>query len=132
MLQRALRGESKKEILLSEPSNDFSQESIRLLAEGHYCTHTAEDISGTGYVVRSLEAALWSFWTTESFEEAILTAANLGDDADTTAAVCGQLAGAHYGALSLPPLWMETLVQSVLISNLADQLMHSSIASGNF
>lgn len=128
MLQRALRGESKKAILFSEPSSDFCQDSIRLLAEGHYCTHAADDIRGSGYVVRSLEAALWCFWITDSFEEAILTAANLGEDADTTAAVCGQLAGAHYGASGLPHQWMETLMQIDLISNLADQLMGSSIS----
>jgi ADP-ribosyl-[dinitrogen reductase] hydrolase len=52
------------------------------------------EIQGTGYVVSSLEAALWSFQSTDSFEAAVLKAANLGDDADTTAAICGQLAGA--------------------------------------
>jgi ADP-ribosyl-[dinitrogen reductase] hydrolase len=128
MLQRAIRGESKEQILFSEPPHDFSQTTIRLLAEGHYRAHAPEDLRGSGYVIRSLEAALWCFWTTDSFEQAILTAANLGEDADTTAAVCGQLAGAHYGARGLPYQWMETLVQTDLLLDLADQLMDLSIA----
>jgi ADP-ribosyl-[dinitrogen reductase] hydrolase len=128
MLQRALRGESKEQILFSELSHDFSQTSIRLLAEGHYRAHAPEVLRGSGYVIRSLEAALWCFWSTDNFEEAILTAANLGEDADTTAAVCGQLAGAHYGGRGLPPQWIETLVQADLVLDLADQLMDLSIA----
>jgi ADP-ribosyl-[dinitrogen reductase] hydrolase len=128
MLQRALLGESKEQILFSEPPQDFSQTTIRLLAEGHYRAHAPEDLHGNGYVIRSLEAALWCFWTTDSFEQAILTAANLGEDANTTAAVCGQLAGAHYGARGLPPQWIETLVQTDLVLDLADELMDLSIA----
>ncbi len=61
-------------------------------------------------MVRSLEAALWSFYKTDSFEAAILKAANLGDDADTTAAICGQLAGAFYGESGIPKNWLDRLV----------------------
>jgi ADP-ribosyl-[dinitrogen reductase] hydrolase len=123
MLQRALSGCGKQEILFSEPSQDFSQDSIRILAEGHYRAYSIEEIRGSGYVVRSLEAALWCFWTTDSFEEAILTAANLGEDADTTAAVCGQLAGAHYGERNIPDQWLRGLVQRHAIASLADRLL---------
>jgi ADP-ribosyl-[dinitrogen reductase] hydrolase len=123
MLQRALSGCGKEEILFSELSQDFSQDSIRILAEGHYRAYSVEEIRGSGYVVRSLEAALWCFWTTDSFEEAILTAANLGEDADTTAAVCGQLAGAHYGERYIPDQWLRGLVQRDVIASLADRLL---------
>ena len=82
-----------------------------------------KDIRGNGYVVRSLEAALWCFWTTDSFEAAILRAANLGEDADTTAAVCGQLAGAYYGENGIPDQWLNSLVERDGISQLADRLM---------
>jgi ADP-ribosyl-[dinitrogen reductase] hydrolase len=75
-------------------------------------------------VVQSLEAALWSFWTTDSFEAAILQAVNLGDDADTTAAVCGQVAGAFYGETGIPQHWLEKLVMRAEISNLAERLFH--------
>jgi ADP-ribosyl-[dinitrogen reductase] hydrolase len=128
MLRRALSGQDKEAILFSEPSEDFSQNNIRLLAKGHYRSHSAENIRGSGYVIKSLEAALWCFWSTESFKEAILAAANLGEDADTTAAVCGQLAGAHYGVSSFPHQWVETLVQTDLIFDLADRLISPPFA----
>ena len=61
-----------------------------------------DDIKSSGYTVHTLEAAAWSFLTTESYEEAVIRAANLGDDADTVAAVCGALAGAYYGYAAIP------------------------------
>ena len=66
---------------------------------------------GNGFVVESLEAALWAFDRASSFREAILSAVNLGDDADTTGAICGQLAGAFYGSESLPEKWGSLLCQ---------------------
>ena len=69
---------------------------------GAYRTKSRAEIRGTGYCVAALEAALWCIATTSSFEAAVLAAANLGDDADTTAAITGQLAGAHYGAGAIP------------------------------
>jgi ADP-ribosyl-[dinitrogen reductase] hydrolase len=53
-------------------------------------------------VVQSLEAAIWAFHEADSFEDAVLKAVNLGDDADTTGAVCGQLAGAYWGESNIP------------------------------
>ena len=70
-----------------------------------------------------LEAALWCFHRTSSLEGAILTAANLGDDADTTAAVCGQVAGAHYGASAIPADWLGKLAMRELIEDFARRLM---------
>ena len=60
-------------------------------------------------VVRSLEAALWAFYRGETFREGCLLAANLGNDADTTAAIYGQIAGAHYGIRGIPAAWREQL-----------------------
>lgn len=79
-------------------------------------------IRGTGYVVKSLEAALWAFYHGATFEDGCLRAVNLGEDADTTGAVYGQLAGAHYGASGIPRLWLEKLAQRDLIARLADEL----------
>jgi len=72
--------------------------------------------------VHSLEAALWCFWRTESFEDAILTAVNLGEDADTTAAICGQIAGAFYGVDAIPDGWLGKLAMREQIEELADRL----------
>ena len=60
-------------------------------------------------------------WTTTTFEAAILQAANLGDDADTTAAVCGQVAGAYYGVQGIPARWLEHLTGQDMIRGLADK-----------
>lgn len=73
-----------------------------------------------------VEAALWCFAEARSFADAVLRAANLGDDADTTAAVCGQLAGAHYGVSAIPGRWLEKLVMSQEIAALADELQAAS------
>lgn len=82
----------------------------------------SEAIRGTGYVKESLEAALWSFAGTASFEEAVLRAANLGDDADTTAAICGQIAGAYYGVAGIPVAWRERCYRAGEILERADGL----------
>jgi hypothetical protein len=58
----------------------------------------------------TLEASAWCFWRSKSFREAMLLAVNLGDDADTTGAVCGQIAGAFYGEHGIPPEWLSRLV----------------------
>jgi ADP-ribosyl-[dinitrogen reductase] hydrolase len=60
-------------------------------------------------VIDSLEAALWCFHQSNSFEETVLMAANLGDDADTTAAIAGQIAGAYYGYNAIPEKWLDKL-----------------------
>jgi len=87
--------------------------------------------SGSGYVVRSLEAALWAFYKSDNFRDGCLLAANLGDDADTTAAVYGQLAGAFYGEGGIPKPWIEKLALRSTIVSFADRLAHSSQQAGN-
>ncbi|MGJ7528599.1 ADP-ribosylglycohydrolase family protein [Variovorax sp. GB1P17] len=121
-LRAALRGESKTAILSTAPLEPLS-EKVAALARGDYTTKPREHISGSGYCVESLEAALWCFAHTDSFEQAVLAAVNLGDDADTTAAICGQLAGAFYGAGAIPAGWLEQLVMRAEIEQMADQLL---------
>jgi sugar phosphate isomerase/epimerase len=82
---------------------------IQAIANGEYREKSAQQIRGNGYVVDTLEAALWCFWTNDTFSEAVLMAANLGDDADTTAAICGQIAGAYYGQAGIPVPWLDKL-----------------------
>ncbi|MBO9384034.1 MAG: ADP-ribosylglycohydrolase family protein [Roseiflexus sp.] len=73
----------------------MGSEKIVAIAHGAYLEKSEKDIRGSGYVVDSLEATMWCFFCSRTFAEAVLMAANLGDDADTTAAVCGQVAGAY-------------------------------------
>ena len=77
-------------------------------------------------MVHSLEAALWSVGYTDCFRDAVLLSANLGDDADTTAAIAGQLAGALYGASGIPPKWRALLADGVKIEANARQLFAAS------
>lgn len=93
------------------------------VAAGSFRRREPPQIKGSGYVVRTLEAALWAFHRSESFREGCLLAANLGDDADTTAAVYGQLAGAYYGESGIPAAWRERLAERELIGALAEQLL---------
>ena len=78
-----------------------------------------DDIKSSGYTVHTLEAAAWSFLTTESYEEAVIRAANLGDDADTVAAVCGALAGAYHGYAAIPSKWRDKLQEEARIHKIA-------------
>lgn len=71
----------------------------------------ARHISGSGYVVHCLEASLWSCANSRSYEEAVLTAVNLGLDTDTTAAVTGGLAGLRFGMDAIPSRWIEQLAR---------------------
>jgi len=75
---------------------------IQEVAQGSFRQKQPPAIKGSGWVVQSLEAALWAFHSAETFEEAVLKSVNLGDDADTTGAVCGQLAGAFFGESQIP------------------------------
>ena len=72
--------------------------------------------------MQSLEAALWCFWKYDSFEESVLAAVKLGEDADTTGAICGQIARAFFGEAGIPGQWVERLVQASEIRAMADRL----------
>lgn len=79
-----------------------------------------EDIKSSGYVVDSLEAAVWSLITTDSFDEAILKAVNLGDDTDTVGAIAGGLAGLYYGYENMPKEWLESVIRREWIEGLCE------------
>ena len=95
---------------------------IDRIAAGSFKHKEPPEIVGSGYVVESLEAALWAFHKSSSFKEGCLIAVNLGDDADTTAAIFGQIAGAYYGIEGIPAPWREQVSHLELITELADEL----------
>lgn len=92
------------------------------IALGSFKKKEPPEIAGTGYVVKSLEAALWAFHKSSCFEDGCLLAVNLGDDADTTGAVYGQLAGAYYGEEGIPARWRDRLAHKELIKEYATDL----------
>jgi ADP-ribosylglycohydrolase len=98
------------------------------VAAGSFRRREPPQIVGSGYVVRSLEAALWAFDRGRTFEEGCLRAVNLGDDADTTGAIYGQLAGAYYGEPGIPARWRERLARRDLIESLAEKLLEGATA----
>ncbi|MCL6624370.1 MAG: ADP-ribosylglycohydrolase family protein [Fimbriimonadales bacterium] len=122
ILFRALAGQPKEEVLEADAETFQGSRKIVAIARGEYCHKRPEDLRTTGYVVDTLETALWCFRNTEDFEEAILVSANLGGDADTISAVCGQVAGAYYGESAIPKRWLENLYMGEEIRALADQL----------
>ena len=95
---------------------------IARVAAGSFRTKSEGEIRGSGYVVESLEAALWAFHGAETFHDAVLAAVNLGDDADTTGAICGQLAGAYFGIDGIPAAWLEGLAKRDWIEDAVTRL----------
>ena len=129
MLVSALAGADKQTLL--EPSHrpaegiwDANPLTARIatVAGGSFKRCEPPEIRGTGYVVETLEAALWAFHKSASFREGALLAVNLGDDADTTGAIYGQIAGAVYGADGIPREWRERVAMAPEIASFADQL----------
>lgn len=95
---------------------------IAAIAAGSFKTKQPPEIRGTGYAAESLEAALWAFNQAEDFRQGALLAVNLGDDADTTGAIYGQLAGAFFGERAIPILWRHRLSHRYLIEAYATRL----------
>lgn len=128
----ALNGVSKEELLSSRYSPLGDQwlkvplcQEIEAVASGSFKSKQPPEIKGTGYVVESLEAALWAFHNSVDFKSGCLLAVNLGDDADTTGAVYGQLAGAYYGIDSIPATWLGRLAHREMIQDIAAKLFNA-------
>lgn len=81
-----------------------------------------DDLKSSGYVVATLEASIWCLINSNSYEEAVLKAVNLGGDTDTTGAVTGGLAAMHYGFKSIPKKWIDQLARKEDIEALAERL----------
>jgi len=125
LIAAAVAGAAKNEIAEEAASMAKDQSlapSISDVAAGSFITKEPPEIQGTGYVVQALEAALWAFYHSDSFEEGALKAVNLGDDADTTGAIFGQLAGAFFGKSGIPQNWLKILAMREYIESLADRL----------
>lgn len=109
----ALRGCPKEEILNVVAADEFAP----------YKSKTKDQIKASGYVVHTNEAALWSFYNTDNFRDGAILAVNLCEDADTTGAVYGQLAGAYYGLSGIPQEWVAKIAFGQDILNIAAKLM---------
>jgi ADP-ribosyl-[dinitrogen reductase] hydrolase len=116
----ALHGISKDELLdgLYTPIDEYWEQNplcdsvLKLIKEEQYKNKKAKDIRASGYVIHTLEAVLWAFFHSDSFETGALLAVNLGEDADTTGAIYGQLAGAYYGERVIDFRWVRKIKES--------------------
>ena len=134
LIVAAIRGESKDELLnqnfYKKHRHWFGTEEligdVKAIAEGSFKKPNGyeDGIRGKGFVLASLEAALWAFWSKNSFEEGVLAAINLGDDTDTTAAIYGQLAGACYGYNQLPDRWKKRVYAEKFIRCLSKWIVY--------
>lgn len=122
ILHAAVNGESKEDILSEKLAPDKLSPKVADVAAGSFKEKSESEIKGSGYIVESLEAALWAFYNSSSFERGALLAVNLGDDADTTGAVYGQVAGAFYGESGVPVEWLATIALREEIVALSDKL----------
>ncbi len=134
----ALRGDAKERLLsdLYSPVYNYwllqhfaLTPRVDAIARGVYKAKQASDLPASGYVIDTMEAALWAFHRADSFREGVLLAVNLGHDADTTGAVYGQLAGAYYGAEGIPAEWREAVADRETIEELARKLMFETAQS---
>ena len=117
ILADAIEGRPMHEIVASSAAS-----SVR----GFKVGQSRDEVEGSGYVVACLHAALWAVSRTTTFESAVLMAANLGRDADTTAAVAGQIAGAIYGHSGIPEKWLKKLAWRDQIEQKANDLFTAS------
>lgn len=126
LIAGALRGHSHAQ-LCGETYAPLTQHqwhhTIAEVVNGSYRRHQPPHIAGTGYVVKSFEAAMWAMYHHSTFADAVLAGVNLGNDADTTGAIVGQLAGALYGESHIPMHWRQRLVKYDVIAWRADELL---------
>lgn len=126
MLQLPQNHEVSKQRLLENRQHLVNSPEWQSIVAMDYQHKHRDDIISSGYVVDSLEAALWAFWHTDSFEEALILVANLAGDSDTVAAICGQLAGAYYGVDAIPQRWLKPLFDQEKIRQLARDLVSNA------
>lgn len=126
----ALWGKSKETLLSAEykPVPHYWErkplaETIQKISQGSYKSKSRNEIKSTGYVVDSLEAALWAFHHSNNFSDGAIMAVNLGGDADTIGAIYGQLAGAFYGETGIPFHWIKKLAYNHIFYLYADELV---------
>lgn len=136
LITGALAGVAKDELLMQryQPTAGYWEmfplhPIIAAIADGSFRHKSPPAIKGTGYAADSLEAALWALHHGTDFRTGCLLAVNLGHDADTTAAIYGQLAGAVYGESAIPPEWRARLTHKTLIDGIADALIRCSFAN---
>ena len=132
LIAGAVGGASKSELLHEDYGKSLWESplhpEILEIAQGSFKRKSPPEIRGTGKVTHSLEAALWALHHGNDFREGALLAVNLGDDADTTGAIYGQIAGALYGEDGIPGEWRARLAQPLILNDIAERLAKAANA----
>lgn len=132
LIYGAITGQSKPSLLKSYTPYENAWEECPLtekvfrIRSGEFLGKGIQQLRPTGYVIDTLEAALWCFAKTETFREGALLAANLGGDSDTIGAVYGQIAGAYYGEPEIPAEWLQKLSHQHIFFIQAHKMMQNS------
>ena len=126
LIAKATQGGSKG-AMYTEAADFMNREfdlhpHVKEVVDGSFLTKPESLVSGAGYVVTTLEAALWAFYRTDNFRDGALMVVNLGNDADTTGAVYGQIAGAYYGYEGIPKEWRDILSRKDIINKFTENL----------
>lgn len=126
-LKSAIASGIQKAVTYYRQKPEFAGELVHYtrLLDKNFCALQEVDIRSSGYVVDTLEAAIWCLLNTNSYKDCVLMAVNLGEDTDTVAAVAGGLAGLHYGITNIPNEWVEQIVKRDYIEALSNQLYQS-------
>ncbi len=127
LLREAVLGVGTAAVLA--PREWAGSAAVRAVAGGGWRGKERAAIRASAFAVDTLEASLWAVGRTECFEDALVLAVNLGEDADTVGAVTGQLAGALYGESGIPRRWLEPLAWRERIAALASALLELGAAS---
>lgn len=117
-----------KESLLPLNAQVQDSEDIKRIFNRDYQHMNRSQVRSSGYVIDSLEAALWAFYHGEDVRSSLILAVNLGEDTDTVAAICGQLCGAYYGVQGIPVEWVKQLHRIDDIQLLTQQLIDAQLS----
>ncbi len=117
----------KMQFILSEFLKDKSFNPVEVelfdrILKNDISKYNVNEIHSSGYVLHSLEASIWCFLNSDSYQETVLKAVNLGQDTDTTGAIAGGLAGIYYGLDDIPHKWIDNLARVNDIKDLAERL----------
>jgi ADP-ribosyl-[dinitrogen reductase] hydrolase len=125
LIREGIAGKTKAEVL--SPRDGWSPKTVARAMSMETIGWSRTVVRGSGYVIHSLEASLWALGNANNFADAVLLAANLGEDSDTTAAITGQLAGAIWGLSGIPAEWLSVLAWRDEIIAIADKLHDQSL-----
>jgi ADP-ribosyl-[dinitrogen reductase] hydrolase len=118
-------GKEIRDFSINKQFNPNEIKRFERILDGSIVEADESSIHGSGYVLHTLEAAIWCFMTTDNYRVAVLKAVNLGDDTDTTACVTGALAGLYYGREAIPVEWLNILARKNDIMKLSEDFTDS-------